>query len=361
MKKILIRFTENRVRRNYCGGAGIDRFNGELNCVDSDRPEDWIASTVLANNPGLVPIANEGLAKVSVDGVEHLFIDFLAADPGFYLGSEHVEKHGVNLGFLVKLLDSSMRLHVQAHPTADFARKYLDSEFGKLECYCILSCREGVEPYIRFGFQHPPSPEEWQRIVFEQDMKAMDACFEKIPVKPGDVWYIPGGFPHAIGEGLTMVEVMEPTDLVVRCEFVREGIEVPPAARFMDRDPEFALKIFDFTELTVENAMRDYRLTAEVLEDNENYTLQRLIGSRQTPCFEVLKMIVRKTGSTLLDDRFCVGICLNGNGILRAENAQMRVMRSSRFFIPAAVRELQMQLDSSSEEMEMILCLPGRK
>jgi mannose-6-phosphate isomerase len=360
MKKSLIHFTANRVRRNYGGGAGLDRFSGELNWVDSDRPEDWIASTVRANNPGLAPIANEGLAKISVDGVEQLFIDFLAGDPGFYLGSKHVEKHGVNLGFLVKLLDSSMRLHVQAHPTADFARKYLDSEFGKLECYYILGCRKGVDPYIRFGFQHPPAPEEWQRIVFEQDINAMDACFEKIPVKPGDVWYIPGGFPHAIGEGLTMVEVMEPTDLVVRCEFVREGIEVPPEARFMNRDPEFALKIFDFTELTVENAMRDYRVTPEVLEDNEDYTLQRLIGNRQTSCFEILKMMVRKTCSTLLDNRFYVGVCLNGKGILQAGNERMRVTRSSRFFIPAAIKDLQIQLDESSEEMEMIVCLPGR-
>ena len=78
MKKSLIHFTANRVRRNYAGGSGLDRFNGELNCVDSDRPEDWIASTVRANNPGLAPIANEGLARVSVDGVEQLFIDFLA-------------------------------------------------------------------------------------------------------------------------------------------------------------------------------------------------------------------------------------------------------------------------------------------
>jgi len=360
MKKSLIHLTENRVRRNYCGGSGLDRFNGKLNCLDSDRPEDWIASTVIAKNPGLVPIANEGLAKVSVDGVEQLFIDFLADYPEFYLGNQHVEKHGVSLGFLVKLLDSSMRLHVQAHPTADFARKYLDSGFGKLECYYILGCREGVEPYIRFGFQHPPSPEEWKRIVFEQDIQAMDACFENIPVQPGDVWYIPGGFPHAIGEGLTMVEVMEPTDLVVRCEYVREGIEVPPEARFMNRDPEFALKIFDFTEITVKNAMRDYRVTPEVLEDNENHSLQRLIGNRHTTCFEILKMMVRRTCSVKLDERFYVGICLNGEGTLQAGEEHMRVTRSSRLFIPAAVEELQIQLDASAEEMEMILCLPGK-
>ena len=40
---------------------------------------------------------------------------------------------------------------------------------------------------------------------------------------PGDVWIVPGGLPHAIGAGVLMVEVMEPSDWVVRCEFEREG------------------------------------------------------------------------------------------------------------------------------------------
>ena len=61
----------------------------------------------------------------------------------------------------------------------------------------------------------------------KQDKARMDGCFEKIPVQVGEVWYIPGGMPHAIGEGITMLEIMEPSDLVVRCEFEREGIVVP--------------------------------------------------------------------------------------------------------------------------------------
>ena len=142
---------------------------------------------------------------------------------------------------------SSMRLHLQAHPTREFARQHLGQSWGKLEAYVILSTRPGCEPFIRLGFQHPPTPEEWQRIVIEQDIAAMDACFEPVPVRPGQVWFVPGGLPHAIGGGLTVLEIMEPSDLVVRCEFEREGIVVPPSARFMGREPADALRIFDFT------------------------------------------------------------------------------------------------------------------
>ena len=47
----------------------------------------------------------------------------------------------------------------------------------------------------------------------------MLACFEKISIKPGDVFMVPGGMPNATGEGVFMVEIMEPTDFAVRIEF----------------------------------------------------------------------------------------------------------------------------------------------
>jgi mannose-6-phosphate isomerase len=38
---------------------------------------------------------------------------------------------------------------------------------------------------------------------------------------------VPGGMPHAIGEGVFMIEVMEPTDFAVRIEFERGGYVLP--------------------------------------------------------------------------------------------------------------------------------------
>ncbi len=63
----------------------------------------------------------------------------------------------------------------------------------------------------------------WTDIVLRQDISMMDSCFEHIPVRGRDVIYIPRGMPHAIGEGILLLELMEPSDLVVRCEFNRNG------------------------------------------------------------------------------------------------------------------------------------------
>src|SRR6185436_9066695 len=83
-----------------------------------------------------------------------------------------------------------------------------------------------------------------------QDIAAIEACFDKIMVRPGDTFIIPGGTPHALGAGLFLVEIQEPSDLVVRFEFERAGYVLPEAARFMNRDVDFALTVFNLAPLT---------------------------------------------------------------------------------------------------------------
>ena len=136
---------------------------------------------------------------------------------------------------------------IQCHPTIPFAQKHLNSNSGKTEAYVILRIRDEVkEPYIYMGFQHPPERAEFKRMIEEQDSEALLACFEKIPIKPGDVFMVPGGMPHAIGEGVFMIEIMEPTDFVARIEFERGGYVLPEESRFMNRGIDFALSMFNY-------------------------------------------------------------------------------------------------------------------
>jgi hypothetical protein len=61
------------VRRNYRGGATLDALAGAPTPADGGQPEDWIASTTRAVNPGLSPVPDEGISKVSgPDGQQRL-------------------------------------------------------------------------------------------------------------------------------------------------------------------------------------------------------------------------------------------------------------------------------------------------
>ena len=361
--KLLLPLLSNRVRRNYRGGAGIDRLqaaSGEAALFqDSDRPEEWVASLVSARNPGLELIPNEGLSRCAAGG-QPLLATLLQSNPEFYLGREWHRAHGVDLGFLLKILDSSMRLHVQAHPTAAFARQHMGSPYGKFECYYILSVRHGREGYIRLAFQHPPEKSEWRRIIAEQDIAAMDACFGNIPVQAGEVWYIPGGVPHAIGENILMLEIMEPSDLVVRCEFEREGIIVPPEARFMGRDLDFCLDIFDYTGQSVDAVREKYRLTPKVLAEScglqacsAGVLFEELAGPPIAP-FTVRRLTLPegKGSATLRCGGFCVALATAGAVTIEARGETAALGQGQSLFTAAAAGELTIRSSGKAE-----LCL----
>jgi mannose-6-phosphate isomerase len=309
-----------RVRRGYRGGALLEARAGRPP-IDSDRPEDWIASTVTAVNPGLPPERGEGLTPLTApDGTRTT----LAAVLG-----------GQELGFLAKLLDSAMRLHVQAHPTRAFARERLGSPYGKLEAYVILAVRPGADAWIRLGFQRSPGREAWRGIVERQDVAAMDACFDRIPVAVGETWLVPGGWPHAIGPGVLMLEVMEPSDLVVRCEFEREGLVVPPQARFMGRDLDFCLDVFDYTQRDADVVRTAARLSTAPQALTSGCREQVLVGPPHTDCFAVRRIQVAAGGSfDLRHTRPTLVLAESGTPVLHADGARLELATLGAALLP---------------------------
>ena len=83
-------------------------------------PEEWVGSMVEASNPGMEPIAHEGLAVVETGDGPRFLRDIIDDDREFYLGAGAGGEGGWRLSFLFKILDSAMRLHVQAHPATRY-------------------------------------------------------------------------------------------------------------------------------------------------------------------------------------------------------------------------------------------------
>ncbi len=353
----LIPLLPNRVRRNYRGGYLLDTLEGNPAPRDADRPENWLASTVEAVNPGLASIPGEGLSRVRTSSNQTAALqEIFQAEPRYYFGADHIRKNGPQLGFLAKLLDSSMRLHVQAHPTAAFAREHLHSPWGKLEAYVILGLRDEASGYIRLGFQRPPSPAEWRRIVLEQDIAAMDACFDPLPVKAGEVWLVPGGLPHAIGEGVLMLEIMEPSDLVVRCEFEREGVTVPPEARFMQTDMDLALRIFDYTPLSAERAKATYNIAPRRISPVE----ELLIDRAQTNCFSVSRITTDRNLALPSPGHLRLGVVASGNGLLTVEDSSIPLRPGACFLLAAAAPDATLEM-VAAESLQILFCSPGQQ
>lgn len=356
----LLEVLPTRVRRGYTGGALLEKWTHCDGCGDGDRPEDWIASTVRAVNPGLPGISNEGLTRVRTwCGEESDLAEVIATAPDYYLGRAHLSERGCKLGFLAKILDSAIRLHTQAHPTSAFAQAHLNSRYGKLETYLILAVREGVTPYLRLGFQRSPGREEWRRIIAEQDLAAMDACFDPVPLHVSEVWRVPGGMPHAIGEGVLMLEVMEPSDWVVRCEFTRGALTVPPAGRFMGRDLDFCLQIFDYRAYSPEAIQQKCRLQPRCLRQSEGVCEEALVTSAETDCFTIRRLRVSQT--VLLTDAVAVMRLLlvtRGEGTIETAGRFIPVSEAFRGLLAAGAGPVRL-IPRTGSTLEAVVCLPG--
>ncbi|KAF0095480.1 MAG: mannose-6-phosphate isomerase [Puniceicoccaceae bacterium 5H] len=347
----------NRVWRTYPGGRELDRLEGREAPKDDHWPEDWLASTTRAINPHPTR-DDEGLARVEAEGQATYFRDLLKANAEAWLGAAHVQRYGPEPQVLVKLLDAAVRLHFQAHPTAEFARAHGLGPSGKAEAYHILSIRPEVQdPYIYLGFQHPPSRAELKRMIEEQDLDALEACFERIPVKPGDTFFIPGGFPHAIGEGIMMVEIMEPSDLAVRFEFEKAGYVLPESARFMGRGLDFCLDVFNYDAVSVDAVRERYSFQPQPVRPWEgDGELFALIGPDVTPCYRVQQSVYRGPSRRSVDEAF-IGIVTSGKAVLKTPRHSFQLAPFQRFFIPASSAGFEL-VPTGAEPLHMLECLP---
>ena len=226
----------NRVRRTYRGGGRIDAFTGFRPPEDGAlRPEDWLASTVTAFN-GLVEIAGEGLGRLT-DG--RLVADVVG-----------------HLPVLVKLLDADERLVIQAHPTVSFAQARMNSLVGKTECWYFLPGTSS-EACVYLGFKEGVSRERW-KAAFEAQSGLLE-LIHRVPVAPGDFVFVDGGVPHAIGGGCFMIELQEPSDLMVVAERrTPSGREIPERKLHGGLGFDGMFDVYTYEGLSYEEVSRRY-------------------------------------------------------------------------------------------------------
>jgi mannose-6-phosphate isomerase len=216
----IARLLPTRVYRFYRGGALLGRLRGEDE-EDGPLPEDWVGSVTPASNPGRDE-PEAGLSRLA-DG--RLLRDAIAAEPEAWLGWAHLERFGATTGLLVKLLDSAERLPVHAHPTRAFACQHLGSAFGKTEAWIVLATR-AAEGEVWVGLREPVPRKIYRGWIERQDTESLLLSLNALTVRAGDVVFVPAGVPHAIGVGVLIAELQEPTDLSLICEW--DGFPIRP-------------------------------------------------------------------------------------------------------------------------------------
>jgi len=281
----------------YAGGARIAALRGlEL---DSDHmPEEWIGavSTMFGSERGLSRFADGTLVR-----------DAVGADPEAYLGADHVARYGSSTALLVKLLDAGQRLPTHFHPGRAFAREALGSPFGKTEAWLVIEAEPGAAVWA--GFKRPVELDEVHAWMDAQDSAAMLDAMHELPVSPGDAVFVPAGTPHAIGEGLLLVELQEPTDMSVLLEW--DGFELSKDEGHLGLGWDRALEALD----------------REAVDPPE-----RSLPADADAYFRAERL----TGPANLDPGFSILVALAGSGTLATDGGEVPLERGSAVLVPYA-------------------------
>ena len=334
---MMYKLKENRVWRTYLGGAKIDRFYGRPETEDGHFPEDWIASNVTAFNPGR-NLPNEGLSRLEDGRVLKEVLEQDGADDA-------------GMPILLKLLDAAERLVIQAHPTAAFAEKHFHSKFGKAECWYFLDC--GPDAYVYLGFRKGMTREKWVSFFQKQDIDSMLAGLHRLSVKNGDLIYVGGGVPHAIGQNCMMLELQEPTDLMVIPERI-----TPSGMILSDEKLHGGLgfdKMFDcfcYDTYTEEEIREKYMIKPKKCGEEAI-----LIGSETTERFEMREICVREKFYKKLDGRAQIVVITQGSGRIETGDTAFDVSRGDKLYLSAGEPQIQL----SGKGLKAVLCCGGRK
>ena len=343
----------NPVWRSYRGGGVLRSFRGQPDSGDDHFPEDWLASTVAARNGPYSQGPDEGISQVSWNGRNITVGQLLATEQRVWGHKYPQRKTGASFGALIKLLDSSVRLQIQAHPDRQFVRRQLSGDAGKTECWYILSTRGPAQVYL--GFQRPPQRSEWKRLLQEQDVAGILACFDPIMVQAGDCLVVPAGVPHAIGAGIFMVELQEPSDWVVRCEDRNGDLVLPEAQRYMGLGLDACLDVFDYQAYPLAAVRSSFRQEPRTLTRTAAFTEEQIIGPRYQEFFRLRRL--RGTGAgSWQGDEIMVMIVTKGEGVLGSGGPEQLVRHGETWLLPGCVAEWRWEPRTS--DWEVLLAQP---
>jgi mannose-6-phosphate isomerase len=193
---------------------------GKPNAAGEGIGEAWILSAI----PG-----NESIVATGAHAGE-TFLDYLGhTNPG--------SNASVMNAFptLIKFIDAASPLSIQVHPDDIYAHAH-GMPYGKTEMWIILAADPGSFLYL--GLKEKMKPQEFADAIAKN---TIEEKFNKVPVKPGEVYFIKAGLLHAIGGGILLAEVQQSSDTTYRVyDFGRLGADGKPRELHIKQAEEVA-------------------------------------------------------------------------------------------------------------------------
>ncbi len=184
-----------------------------------------------------------------------------------------------------------------------------------------------------------------QKITAQQYLDAvengtLENYLKFYPVKPGDTFMIPAGTVHAIGKGVLLAEIQQPSDITFR---IYDWNRVDDQGNSRELHTEEA-----FDAIHSEANLADFQVHYEH-EMNKTVTLVH------SPYFNtnLLEMDMQVQKSFVNLDSFVIYICLEGSAFLVSDSFKERLETGEVVLVPAEIDQMQIIPDPRAKLLEV--------
>lgn len=244
------------------------------------------------------------------------------------------------------MLDAGERLPVHAHPDRAFARQRLGSVFGKTEGWIVMDDGPGGDVWL--GFREDVERDRLRHWIEAQAVDEMLAAMNRLPARPGAVFYVPAGVPHAIGPGVMITELQEPTSFSILAEFAAFGLDANQATLGLGWGA--TIGCFDRSGYSAER-LALLQPQPRIIAETAAARVAQLFGDAAAPFFQALRVDV--AGRWTMPQSFAVLIVESGSGVLAASQGETPIASGDTWVVPFADRPVVLAGD-----LRCLVCLP---
>jgi mannose-6-phosphate isomerase len=280
---------------------------------------------------------------VLLDGSTVSVRDLMEQQTGYMLGERHLQRYGKSPALLLKYLDVASHIPVHCHPTREFARKHLDSFFGKTEAWLILGARAmGATPArVWIGWREEVKRDRLMSWIEVQNIKAMRAAMHEVDVRVDDVLFVPAGTAHSLGEGVFALEPQEPTDFAAFAEHATYGLSDDIATNGLGW--EVAVDMFDLSVLDDTDLEKRIKCEASVQRSEPGGLDRRLIPEEAEAFFRLNEITVRDRFPDSGDGAYVILSIRAGAGAVRGTWGEVFVRKGETYLIPAGLKDYEFE------------------
>jgi len=226
---------------------------------------------------------------------------------------------------LVKIIDAGDDLSIQVHPDDAQALAISGDANGKSEMWYVLDAPDNGSLII--GLKDGISTEGFAKAVNGDNGQAVERMLNRLPVKRGDVVYIPAGLIHAITKGVMVAEIQQNSNRTYRLyDYGRKGSDGKPR----QLDKEDALKVINFDSQTKRTTVPGIHV--------QGTPFTYYIANRNF-CAVMYELNETEYNEISDPDKFFIFTCVEGGCMIKTADFAAPLSESYSAFIPAGLGE----------------------